>query len=71
MDEYQTSIREIEKRIASARARSRRAAQSAQSKQPDMPRPPAGIPDDVAQHMTLMWDLLVLAFQADVTASAR
>ena len=66
MDEYQTSIREIEKRIENARSLNAE-QQRAQAKQPDMPRPAAGIPDDVAEHMTLMWDLLVLAFQADVT----
>jgi hypothetical protein len=32
-----------------------------------MPRPPDGIPQDIAEHMRLMCDLLVLAFQTDTT----
>src|SRR5205085_7982816 len=56
-----TSIREIEKRIESARA------QPAHDEvKPDMSRPD-GIPAEIDQHMQLMWDLMALAFQMDVT----
>ena len=34
---------------------------------PDIPRPAYGIPHDIAEHMRLMCDILVLAFQTDTT----
>lgn len=34
---------------------------------PNIPRPPDGIPQDIAEHMRLMCDILVLAFQTDTT----
>jgi hypothetical protein len=34
---------------------------------PDIPRPADGIPQDIAEHMRLMGDILVLAFQTDTT----
>jgi len=60
MDEFETSIREIEKRIMMMQK------QEAEQKKPDMPRPD-GIPNDMTDHMRLMCDLLVLAFQMDIT----
>jgi hypothetical protein len=59
MDEYVESIRDIERRIQVAM----------QQKPVDIPgakRPP-GIPDTWAEHMKLMFDLQVLAAQADLT----
>jgi hypothetical protein len=59
MDEYVESIRDIERRIQVAM----------QQKPVDLPgakRPP-GIPDTWAEHMKLMFDLQVLAAQADLT----
>jgi hypothetical protein len=35
--------------------------------EPNIPRPPDGIPQDIAEHMRLMCDILVLAFQTDST----
>jgi hypothetical protein len=34
---------------------------------PDIPRPPDGIPQNIADHMRLMCDILVLGFQTDTT----
>ena len=59
LDEYFTSVRDIEQRIE-------RAAALPPVELPAM-APPAGIPGDYAEHIRLMCDLLVLAFQADVT----
>jgi hypothetical protein len=59
LDEYLTSVRELEMRIDMAGRRPDEPA-------PDYPRP-AGIPDDYAEHIRLMYDLLVLAFQGDLT----
>jgi len=59
LDEYLTSVRELERRIAQS------IEQGAPPK-PDYPKP-EGIPEDYAQHIRLMYDLLVLAFQGDLT----
>ena len=34
---------------------------------PNIPRPKDGYPQDIVEHMRLMSDLLVLAFQTDTT----
>ncbi len=62
VDEYLTAVREIELRIQ--RAREVKSGQT--TFKPDMAAP-AGIPKDAQEHMRLMADLLVLAFQADLT----
>jgi hypothetical protein len=62
MDEYLISVREIEARIA----RSEQPAQDAASGFAK----PAGIPKDFGEHIRLMADLTVLAFQADLTRVA-
>jgi hypothetical protein len=59
LDEYFTSIRDIELRIE-------RAAKRPPVKAPSGAKP-AGVPASYADHLKLMCDLLVLAFQADVT----
>jgi len=64
LDEYLTSVREVEQRIEKARA-----ASSAQAPKPNMPMP-TGIPKDVTDHIRLMMDLMVLAFQTDLTRVA-
>jgi len=62
LDEYLTSVREIERRL-----------EHAESFGP-LPKPgidaPTGIPADFGQHMDLMYDLLALAFQTDSTRVA-
>jgi hypothetical protein len=59
LDEYLTSIRDIEQRIE-------RAARLPEPPRPDM-RQPEGIPQSHQEHIRLLCDLLVLAFQADIT----
>lgn len=69
LDEYLSSIREIEQRIEKARRLA-----SAPPPRPDMP-PPAAQGDHYwrehySEHLRIMLDLLVLAFQADLTRVA-
>jgi hypothetical protein len=59
IDEYLTSIREIEVRI-------QRISQEDPAQQPAVARPP-GTPADYAEHAGLIFDLLALAFGADLT----
>jgi len=59
MDEYLTAVREVELRIAHAEKSSAREL-------PQVARPD-GIPPEHPEHLRLMIDLLVLAFQADLT----
>jgi Protein of unknown function (DUF1552) len=61
IDEYLTSIRELERRIN---------ASSAPAKPPKGAVRPSGIPADYREHIRLMLDLMALAFQADVTRVA-
>ncbi|HEX8295416.1 MAG TPA: DUF1552 domain-containing protein [Chthoniobacteraceae bacterium] len=61
LDEYFTSIREIELRME-------RAAKMPPVNLPaGATAPPAGMPGSYAEHLRLMCDMLVLAFQADIT----
>jgi hypothetical protein len=62
LDEYLTSIRQIEQRIEHAEAFGR-------APDPAVETPP-GIPPEVGDHMDLMYDLMVLAFQTDSTRIA-
>ncbi len=62
MDEYFTSVRELELRIA-------RAEEASQEPPPEMDLPP-GVPSDVQEHVRLMYDLMALAFQTDTTRIA-
>jgi hypothetical protein len=62
LDEYLTSVREVERRIDEA-------ASGNANNVPDSARP-SGIPESYAAHIDLMSDLLVLAFQTDVTRIA-
>jgi hypothetical protein len=64
LDEYLASVREIEQRIEKARQ-----ALSGPVAKPDMGRP-SGVPREVQEHIRLMCDLLVLAFQTDLTRVA-
>jgi hypothetical protein len=62
LDEYLSAVREIEKRIESAE-------RTNQTFTPSIEKP-AGIPIDFSQHARLMFDLLAVAFQADLTRIA-
>jgi hypothetical protein len=67
LDEYLESIRDIEKRIDHAAKEDRLEGWRPTLKQPDMPRPADGVPQNVPEHMKLMLDLIVLAFRMDKT----
>lgn len=60
LGEYLSSVRELEKRIQSAEAKGA-ASELA------LPNRPTDIPDEFEEHAKLMFDLQVLAYQADVT----
>jgi len=67
LDEYLDSVRDVEQRIATAGERGELQGWKPALNRPDMPRPADGIPQDIAEHMRLMCDILVLAFQTDTT----
>jgi hypothetical protein len=67
LDEYLDSVRDVEQRIASAGQRGELQGWKPTLAKPDIPRPADGIPQDIAEHMRLMCDILVLAFQTDTT----
>ncbi|HWY61719.1 MAG TPA: DUF1552 domain-containing protein [Rhizomicrobium sp.] len=60
MDEYMTSVRDVERRIQKVEAGGSTAISS------DMSRP-SGIPDSYMEHAKMMIDLQVLAMRADLT----
>ncbi len=62
LDEYLTGIREIEQRIA-------KAEKDSSHELPEFAKP-SGVPQDMGEHMRIMCDLLVLAFQSDLTRVA-
>jgi len=59
VDEYLTAVREIEKRIESAESDNRQLLPAIEK--------PAGVPIAFNDYLKLMYDLQVLAFQADLT----
>jgi hypothetical protein len=64
LDEYLFSIRDLEKRIASAEQ------SNAKAVKPAMGIPGSSIPTEFAEHARIMCDLLTLAFQTDSTRVA-
>ena len=73
LDEYLTSVREVEKRLESMRANKDSADHKAKAHGPTvfaMERPQNGLPEDIREHMRVMGDLLALAFQTDKTRIA-
>ncbi len=60
LEEYLDGIRDIERRIQKAEQ------QSATMKLPMLERP-SGVPDEFEEHSKLMCDLMVIAFQTDMT----
>jgi hypothetical protein len=70
LDEYLESIRDIEKRIDRAGKEERLEGWRPTLAKPNMPRPSDEIPQDPPDHMKLMMDLTVLAFQMDKTRIA-
>jgi len=67
LDEYLDSVREVEVRIDNAGKRGEIQGWRPTLAKPNIPRPPDGIPQDIGEHMRLMCDILVLAFQTDTT----
>lgn len=67
LDEYLESVRDVETRIANAGNRGELQGWRPTSDRPDSPRPADGIPQDIAEHMRLMCDIVVLGFQTDTT----
>lgn len=59
VDDYLTSLRDVERRI-------QKAEEQSSKEMPDVVRP-AGIPDGFEAHVRLLYDLQLLAFQADLT----
>ena len=73
LDEYLTSVREVEKRIERMRAAKDNADDLARHKNRpvfSMDRPQNGLPEDLREHTRLMCDVIALAFQTDKTRVA-
>src|SRR5713226_8938560 len=67
LDEYLDSVRDVEQRIENAGQKGELQGWRPTLEKPNMPRPADGIPQDIAEHMRLMCDILVLGFQTDTT----
>lgn len=73
LDEYLTSVREVEKRVERMRDAKKTAGTNAKNKGRSvvtMKRPDNGLPEDIREHMRLMCDIIALAFQTDKTRVA-
>ncbi len=64
LDEYLSSVRDVEKRIESAERN------SAAEATPSMAAPASSIPTEFSEHARVMFDLMTLAFQTDSTRVA-
>ncbi len=67
LDEYLDSVRDVEQRIENAGKKGELQGWRPTLSKPNIPRPADGIPQDIAEHMRLMADILVLGFQTDTT----
>ena len=70
LDEYLTSVREVEKRVDRMRTDKAKADLNGQGKNIPvvmMKRPDNGLPEDIREHMRLMCDITAMAFQTDKT----
>ncbi|MGC4045187.1 MAG: DUF1552 domain-containing protein [Armatimonas sp.] len=73
LDEYLSSVREVEQRVQKMRGSMMKAADNAQTKNMPltlMKRPNDGLPEDIRDHMRLMCDIVALAIQTDKTRIA-
>jgi hypothetical protein len=73
LDEYLTSVREVEKRVDGMRKAKDKADDVAKLKNrpvASMERPVNGLPEDLREHAKLMLDLIAIAFQTDKTRVA-
>ncbi len=73
LDEFLTSVREVEKRVDRMRRQQTKAEEHAQDRGKPLialNRPDNGLPEDIRDHMRLMCDIVALAFQTDKTRVA-
>ena len=73
IDEYLTSVREIEKRVSATRKDKAKAEERAEAKGKPvlaMQRPDNGLPEDLREHARLMVDIIAMGFQTDKTRVA-
>lgn len=73
LEEYLSSVREVEKRVVRMREEADQAVRRAvDGGKPlvGMDRPDNGLPEDIREHMRLMCDIVALAFQTDKTRVA-
>jgi hypothetical protein len=73
LDEYLTSVREVEKRVEGMRATKDTAEDKAKLQNKhifSMDRPANGLPEDLREHAKLMCDIVAIAFQTDKTRVA-
>lgn len=72
IEEYLSSVGEVEKRVEKMRVLKGRAEERARDKGPvfTMPRPDNGMPEDFREHIKLMCDIIAMAFQTDKTRIA-
>jgi Protein of unknown function (DUF1552) len=73
LDEYLTSVREIERQIERMRTAKDQADERAKDRNVPalaMERPANGLPEDLRDHTRLMCDIIALAFQTDKTRVA-
>ena len=72
LDEYLTSVREIEKRVERQRNAVAKASDRVQEGKmvATMKRPDNGLPEDIREHMKLMCDIIAIAFQTHRTRIA-
>ena len=67
LDEFLDSVRDVESRISKAGERGELQGWKPAFDKKSLVRPQDGIPQDIAEHMRLMCDILVLGFQTDTT----
>jgi len=73
IDEYLTSVREVETRVDAMRKHQDKAEDAAKAKNRPawtMDRPANGLPEDLRDHARLMCDIIAMAFQTDKTRVA-
>jgi uncharacterized protein DUF1552 len=73
LDEFTTSVREVEKRVEGMRKAKEKADELAKLKNRpawSMERPANGLPEDLREHAKVMLDLIAIAFQTDKTRVA-
>ena len=73
LDEFMTSVREVEKRVQLMRKGAEDAKDAAKAKNIPiamMDRPQSGLPEDLRDHAKLMCDIIAIAFQTNKTRVA-